>query len=607
MRTPGFFSVLFLVLALLASPAVAIIEISSCGTLNVTNEEYVFAGNINDTDAGDCFTVTANNITLDFSGYTLTSIGGNRAVNLESANYFTVANGTIVNFSIGILFDSEVQDFGTVRNMTFVNQTSIAIQIIGPDNLTIRNNTILNVSSVSGTGVRITTDANDVVVDQNFIVTNGSSADAVYVGAGSLRAVVANNTIISNNYGVNIQGGSGHFVYNNTVTTVDRVGIYALAANSTFEQNIVSAPTNFAALQLYGSVAGPCAYNTITGGSLSGLYGIYLSNCTESTAYNVQTNETGAGSWIYLTTSSALQAVNVSGSGDAKYLYGSGSNNLTVMWRAWTNVSWSGNFSPVEGALVNVTDEQGNLVYANLETNASGLTQEMNLTEFIGNLTSNTSYANHTLSAVYGEVSNETSYVVANETGGSRVLVVLLEPPPEPTPEPTPTPTPEPTPTPTPTPAPTPPPLVEGGNQHYYFALFGASVSLALLFIALAGRRWFFLLCGGCVLTAYSFGLLLFGVAVPAGESASENYTLENWSEWYSRLAFTPEWNLTENETGETALLVKVASEKETRTQFRNYESAWVSAGALILSLGGIGCMLAGLVGALNPREEEKA
>jgi len=61
-----------LLFALLAFPVVAMgsTSVTACGTLSVAGATYVLQNNVS--AAGNCFTISANNVTLDLNGYTVT-------------------------------------------------------------------------------------------------------------------------------------------------------------------------------------------------------------------------------------------------------------------------------------------------------------------------------------------------------------------------------------------------------------------------------------------------------------------------------------------------------------------------------------------------------
>jgi hypothetical protein len=63
---------------------------------------YYLTGNLNYSGSGNAITVSANNVTLDLMGFTLTGIsGGGYCINLTTTNNVEIRNGTISNFISG--------------------------------------------------------------------------------------------------------------------------------------------------------------------------------------------------------------------------------------------------------------------------------------------------------------------------------------------------------------------------------------------------------------------------------------------------------------------------------------------------------------------------
>jgi len=83
------------VFSVLVSAAVAGTPISSCQTLGNTGTTYVLESNVS--AAGTCFTVTANNVTLDLNGHTVTY---NTAAQSSAVHAIAVTNGNSQGFSV---------------------------------------------------------------------------------------------------------------------------------------------------------------------------------------------------------------------------------------------------------------------------------------------------------------------------------------------------------------------------------------------------------------------------------------------------------------------------------------------------------------------------
>lgn len=76
------FSLIFFSLLVLISGSVnALTNVSACGTLSTAGETYQLTQDI--TSAGTCFTIGANNITLDCVGHSVTGNGTGYGVLLQ--------------------------------------------------------------------------------------------------------------------------------------------------------------------------------------------------------------------------------------------------------------------------------------------------------------------------------------------------------------------------------------------------------------------------------------------------------------------------------------------------------------------------------------------
>ncbi|MDD5740816.1 MAG: hypothetical protein PHH54_02420, partial [Candidatus Nanoarchaeia archaeon] len=150
--------------------------VTVCANLTRENAVYTLYNNLSTT--GDCFVISANNITLNLNGYTIDGddSGSDQGITANGCNYTFIRNGTITDFRHAIyltyssnnLVDNMVIDsnsYGTLlesslnnvfANSSFTNSTSNEVWLT----LSSTNNTFLNVSytiskeSVSGSLIR---------------------------------------------------------------------------------------------------------------------------------------------------------------------------------------------------------------------------------------------------------------------------------------------------------------------------------------------------------------------------------------------------------------------------------------------------------------------
>ena len=149
--------------------------LDACGTLNMENTTYVLQKDL--TTTSTCFTITANNVTLDLNGYEIndsTLSQSDFGVNISGYNKSTVKNGRIENFGRGISADR-------VYNATFINLTIVF------------NGTLIS-SSLSG--INISRGGENNITANNVSVYNPGSGSE----SNAIRIELSQKNWIVNNY-----------------------------------------------------------------------------------------------------------------------------------------------------------------------------------------------------------------------------------------------------------------------------------------------------------------------------------------------------------------------------------------------------------------------
>lgn len=265
------------------------VDINSCQTLNTANTFYNLTQNVS--SVGTCFTISANNITLECRGNYVTY--GNTAG--------TMGNGLYLNAYSNL----------TVNNCTFQqgagNINKIAIYIQNGTNNTIQNS---NITSTSGNAVSIVwnTSYNNLVNNSIIVsyqrtaiylnnsqnntfsfdnITNGNAGGAygVYLYNDSVNNTVYADTINStNDSAVRIEGvtsGSNYNnVSNNTLTDYLAASPVVFLSNANYNNvtsNKLNSTNGGIYLYVYSS-NNNVSYNNVTEGYWAGNYGIYLEN-----------------------------------------------------------------------------------------------------------------------------------------------------------------------------------------------------------------------------------------------------------------------------------------------------------------------------------------
>ncbi len=233
------------------------LNVTSCQDLDKQGAYYYLTQNVSST--GTCFTVKANNVTLDGKGYLI--------------NYSQSAAGYAINNTQG--YDNIIIANLTIMQGNASNSNAYAIVGFGMSSSTIFNNTITT-SGGSSVGIYMSSLSDSNTVSNNNITTSGASGVAIYVNSSAAN-IVANNTVVtSNNYGVAIYlaQATSSSILNNNITTSgnsDAYGIYISAYSNL--NNITN--------------------NTITTSNIAG-YGIYLLNSSFETITGNTMNTTNA-------------------------------------------------------------------------------------------------------------------------------------------------------------------------------------------------------------------------------------------------------------------------------------------------------------------------
>jgi|GEM_PF-1149083 len=256
----------------------AIQYVGQCGELNISNAIYNLNASVNNT--GTCFTIAANNITLDCVGYEINySYAGTLGygINNSGAYNFTTIKNCVIKEGIDTTrykyaIYSEGGNNGTIENntITTTGMNGYGISLSSSSDWTIENNTIttlgslgygISLASSSNTtisnnnittlinyqlahGIYLTSSANNLV-DNNLITINARNAYGVYLLSDSISNTINNNTISASatqnpSHGIYL-ASPGNTLSNNTITAFRiSYGIYVTSNNNNIISNKVS-------------------------------------------------------------------------------------------------------------------------------------------------------------------------------------------------------------------------------------------------------------------------------------------------------------------------------------------------------------------------------
>ncbi|RLG13900.1 MAG: hypothetical protein DRN66_03310 [Candidatus Nanohalarchaeota archaeon] len=296
--------------------------VDACGTLSTANAIYTLNQSVN--SSGTCFTITANNITLDCAGHTINYSQSSQgyAVYDDGYDYATVKNCIIVRENTSIVNSHGIYYEHGANNATFYNNTInhaySGIYLYNSNNTNITSNIIKN-SNDTGIFFR---DINDSVVKDNIIentATNGIDLWSLSTGNQIINNTIRNMTGI-NGIRIRIAGSDNNSIINNTIENVDDYGIYAISSENTI-------------------ITG----NTIT--DITNWYGIYLSSGSNNS--NIEDNNINNTyrEAIYVDASENV-TIKDNTIYNVTWLYGihldSGGDNSKIDSNTITNVAWHG-------------------------------------------------------------------------------------------------------------------------------------------------------------------------------------------------------------------------------------------------------------------------
>jgi parallel beta-helix repeat protein len=235
--------------------------------------------------AGTCLTITANNVTIDGAGYTITGDKTGKAVTTMVHDNIVVRNLLVKNFYAGIdLYysnGSRIEDCSTIDN----EGPGIWLRT-HTTNTIVRNNTV---QRNDGRGIWVDG------VENNTIETNTITQNkrGIYVRNNSSGNVIKNNTINDNEFdGIVVSESNGNTFSGNYLArnTVEGMALYESDNNTIQSNNIRHHPER--AIFLSESHGNVISGNFVTDTQYDGIY-LYLSNSNQLTGNSFCDNGDG--------------------------------------------------------------------------------------------------------------------------------------------------------------------------------------------------------------------------------------------------------------------------------------------------------------------------
>lgn len=307
------------------------IELTACGTLNITSGNYRLMNNVSSN--GTCFTIGAANVTLDGQGFTVNYSKTTAGYGINNSGGFDYLNVSDLNIVQG--GTSQDSEGIYLENVNYALITSVDINVVGANSEGIElylshNNTLNNLSVVtSGNGAAgIWLSASDYNALSNL--TLSTSDDTAYgiafsnSDSNTLTSVIITTSGLAAR-GIQVSESSYNIISSSIITTAgdESIGIMLDTTNS----NFVTAPT----VRTYGADSPGIRIVESTNESVNNLviitsgnygYGVHLDRSLNSTVTNSNVNTSGNSAYafhLYYSNNSRIEwsTINTSSNFDA--------------------------------------------------------------------------------------------------------------------------------------------------------------------------------------------------------------------------------------------------------------------------------------------------
>jgi len=240
---PGSSDVDYLPLTMLTPPPPT--ELSACGNISYSGN-YILTGDVS--NGGTCFTIEADNVTLDCNGSSITGPSSGYGIYNNGNDYVTVENCNISGFYHGVFFENGA--YGNISNNNASSNDHAGIILQSSSNY---NNIANNTASSNGNyGISLFYSSS-----YNNIANNTASNNTIYniiFWPYCDYNTIANNTVSLSQYGgISLQQNSdNNIIANNTFSsnTADDIEFPVSSENNLIYNNLFN---NTGSLQSYGS------------------------------------------------------------------------------------------------------------------------------------------------------------------------------------------------------------------------------------------------------------------------------------------------------------------------------------------------------------------
>ena len=196
-------------------------DLTQCQDLNAPDTTYTLVNNVN--SSGTCFTIGAENVTLDGAGFMINFSQASTGFGITNTGFndTTIANVTIVNGNLTGSILMTGMSFDRTNNITITNNTII-----------------LNKSGATSDSQGIDLDSSlDALINSNNITVRGEDFRGIRLFANSHRGNITGNNFFANETdidGIFIEDSNDVFIQNNNFTMVGTASEGMLLDNADF-------------------------------------------------------------------------------------------------------------------------------------------------------------------------------------------------------------------------------------------------------------------------------------------------------------------------------------------------------------------------------------
>jgi parallel beta-helix repeat protein len=240
-------------------------SLTDCRTIDAS-DTYILVNNVS--SSGTCFTIAANDVTLDCQGYMINGTDAALSNGIDNTGGFdniTIKNCVIKDFDRGIYFINA--ENGTLaNNSAYSNNRGIAFE--SSSNNILANN---NVSSNANFGILLDSSSNGNTVTSN---TANSIEWGIYISASSNGNTITNNNANSNTYdGIYLFSSSSNNLTNNTANSNSQYGIaLESSSNNILQDNTANGPNQVRGIDINGGSGNNLTNNNATDNTLWDFY-----------------------------------------------------------------------------------------------------------------------------------------------------------------------------------------------------------------------------------------------------------------------------------------------------------------------------------------------